>query len=61
MVFPDHKYAYNEYTGVAQIKDRIKDVKQTNSKWQVVAPPTPPPTPFKNPAEHGSVYNIHTL
>lgn len=54
---------------MAQIKDRIKDVKQTNSKWQVVAPPTPPPTPtptptpppFKNPAEHGSVYNIHTL
>lgn len=52
---------------MAQIKDRIKDVKQTNSKWQVVAPPPPTPTPtptpppFKNPAEHGSVYNIHTL
>lgn len=44
---------------MAQIKDRIKDVKQTNSTRQVVAPPTPPP--FKNPAEHGSVCNIHTL
>lgn len=56
MVFlVSYKYAY---TGVAEIKDIIKDVKQTNSKWQVVDPPT---HPLKNLTEHGSVYNIHTL
>lgn len=52
MVFSvSYKYAY---TGVAEIKDIIKDVKQINSNWQVVDKPflVPPP---QNLSEHGSL------